>query len=69
MAVVHDADGVADDVMLRFARETRLSETCFVQTAPDRRRLSQPDLDGRREIPFAGHPSLGVAVAVARARE
>jgi trans-2,3-dihydro-3-hydroxyanthranilate isomerase len=69
LAVVHDADGVADEVMLRFARETCFSETCFVQTA------SAPGADYRnriwtiaREVPFAGHPSLGAAVAVALAR-
>jgi trans-2,3-dihydro-3-hydroxyanthranilate isomerase len=54
--------------MLAFARETRLSETTFVQS---------PTSDGadyrnriwmvRGEIPFAGHPSLGTAVAVALA--
>jgi trans-2,3-dihydro-3-hydroxyanthranilate isomerase len=69
VAVVHHADGVRDDVMGRFARETRLSETCFVQTASEegaeyRNRIWTVT----REIPFAGHPSLGVAVAVARAR-
>jgi trans-2,3-dihydro-3-hydroxyanthranilate isomerase len=69
VAVVHDADAVTDDVMGRFARETRLSETCFVQTATEK----GADYRNRiwtvaREIPFAGHPSLGVAVAVARAR-
>lgn len=69
LAVVHEADGVDDEVMLRFARETRLSETCFVQTASE----AGADYRNRiwtvaREIPFAGHPSLGVAVAVARAR-
>jgi trans-2,3-dihydro-3-hydroxyanthranilate isomerase len=55
--------------MLRMARETRLSETAFVQSA------TEPDADYRnriftvaRELPFAGHPSLGAAVAVARAR-
>src|SRR5215207_4463681 len=31
LAVVHDADGVPDAVMHAFARETRLSETSFVQ--------------------------------------
>jgi trans-2,3-dihydro-3-hydroxyanthranilate isomerase len=69
VAVVHDADAVPADVMGRFARETRLSETCFVQTAGE----DGADYRNRiwtvtREIPFAGHPSLGVAVAVARAR-
>jgi trans-2,3-dihydro-3-hydroxyanthranilate isomerase len=55
--------------MLAFARETRLSETCFVQSPT----VSGADYRNRiwtvaREVPFAGHPSLGVAVAVARAR-
>jgi trans-2,3-dihydro-3-hydroxyanthranilate isomerase len=69
LAVVHDADGVGDDAMLAFARETRLSETSFVQSASER----GADYRNRiwmtqRELPFAGHPSLGTAVAVARAR-
>ena len=68
LAVVHDADGVDDGTMLRFACETRLSETSFVQSssagADYRNRIWT--MDG--EIAFAGHPSLGVAVAVARRR-
>ena len=68
LAVVHDADGLSDEVMLRFARETRLSETSFVQSpgagGDYRHRIFMPT----GEIPFAGHPSLGTAVAVARAR-
>jgi trans-2,3-dihydro-3-hydroxyanthranilate isomerase len=69
LAVVGDADDVADEVMLAFARETDLAETTFVQS---------PQADGAdyrnriftiaMEIPFAGHPSLGTAVAVARWR-
>ena len=69
LAVVHDADGLDDATMLAFARETRLSETAFVQT---------PTADGADyrnriftmagEIAFAGHPSLGTGVAVARQR-
>ena len=69
LAVVHDADGLDDATMLAFARETRLSETTFVQTATEagadyRNRIWMT----QRELPFAGHPSLGTAVAVARAR-
>ena len=69
LAVVHDADGVDEATMLAFARETRLSETTFVQTATDAR----ADYRNRiwtmpGEVPFAGHPSLGTAVAVARRR-
>jgi trans-2,3-dihydro-3-hydroxyanthranilate isomerase len=61
---VHDADGVDDATMLAFAKETRLVETTFVQTsevADYRNRIWTP----AAEIPFAGHPSLGTAVAVA----
>jgi trans-2,3-dihydro-3-hydroxyanthranilate isomerase len=67
LAVVHEADDVSDDVMLAFARETRLVETTFVQSsdvADYRNRIWTP----AEEIPFAGHPSLGTAVAVALAR-
>jgi trans-2,3-dihydro-3-hydroxyanthranilate isomerase len=69
LAVVHDADGVSDAAMHAFARETRLPETSFVQTP------SAASADYRNriwmtsgEVPFAGHPSLGVAAAVARER-
>lgn len=69
LAVVHDADGLDDATMQRFARETRLSETTFVQSprragADYRNRIWMPE----GELPFAGHPSLGTAVAVAHAR-
>ena len=65
--MVHDADGVDDATMLAFAKETRLVETTFVQTSDSadyRNRIWTP----AEEIPFAGHPSLGTAVAVALER-
>ena len=69
LAVVHDADGLDDDTMQRFARETRLSETTFVQaTARKGADYRNRIFTIRKELPFAGHPSLGTAVAVARAR-
>lgn len=60
---------MSDSVMLALARETRLSETTFVQSptvegADYRNRIFSPP----GEMPFAGHPSLGTAVAVARRR-
>ena len=69
LAVIHDADELDDATMLRVARETRLSETSFVQTshaegATYRNRIWTV----AGELAFAGHPSLGVAVAVARER-
>jgi trans-2,3-dihydro-3-hydroxyanthranilate isomerase len=68
LAVVHDADALEESTMLALARETRLSETTFVQRA----HVAGADYRNRiftveRELPFAGHPSLGTAVAVARA--
>lgn len=67
LAVVDGADEVSEETMLAFARETRLSETTFVQAASAagadyRNRIWTPG----EELPFAGHPSLGTAVAVAR---
>ena len=69
LCVVHDADDLDDATMLAIARETRLSETTFVQAATTR----EADYRNRiftlqGELPFAGHPSLGTAVAVAVAR-
>lgn len=69
LAVVADADDLGAEVMLAFARETRLSETTYVQSASEgaasyRNRIWTPG----EELPFAGHPSLGTAVAVTRWR-
>ena len=64
VAVVHDADGVDDETMARFARWTNLSETTFllaptVPGADYRLRIWTPG----GELPFAGHPTLGSAHA------
>ena len=69
LAVVHDADDLDPGIMLTVARELGLSETTFVQSptaygADYRNRI----FDLRQELPFAGHPSLGTAAAVARVR-
>lgn len=66
LAVVLDADDISEETMLGFAREVNLSETTFVQTSDE----EGADYRNRiwtvtAEIPFAGHPSLGTAVAVA----
>ncbi len=64
VAVVHDADDVAADDFAAFARWTNLSETTFLlaptEPAADYRlRIFTPG----RELPFAGHPTLGSARA------
>jgi PhzF family phenazine biosynthesis protein len=64
LAVVLGADGLTSEQMQRFANWTNLSETTF---------LLAPDHDGAdyqvriftpsRELPFAGHPTLGTCHA------
>ena len=68
LAVVLDAEGLGDDDMQAIARWTRLPETTFVlpalaADASYRLRIFSP----RREVPFAGHPSVGTAHAVLEA--
>lgn len=68
LAVVLEAEGLSDDDMQAIARWTRLPETTFVfpATSDDasyRIRMFSP----RREVPFAGHPSVGTAHAVLEA--
>jgi PhzF family phenazine biosynthesis protein len=59
LAVVHDADGLTAAQMQQFASWTNLSETTFLLTpgegADYRVRIFTPT----RELPFAGHPTLG----------
>jgi PhzF family phenazine biosynthesis protein len=60
LAVVHDAVGLSDERMQDFARWTNFSETTFLLPPTDaqadyRARIFTPD----RELPFAGHPTLG----------
>ena len=68
LAVVLDAHGLADVDMQAIARWTRLPETTFVFPATTAEssygiRIFSP----RREVPFAGHPSVGTAHAVIEA--
>ncbi len=65
LAVVLDAEGLNDDAMQAIAKWTRLPETTFVfppisDDTSYRIRMFSP----RREVPFAGHPSVGTAHAV-----
>ena len=69
LAVVFDADGLDDARMQALAAEFNLSETVFVfeprnaiNTA--RVRIFTP----KRELPFAGHPTVGTAALIAHQR-
>src|SRR5688572_5510733 len=64
LAVVHDAVGLSDATMQKFAHWTNLSETTFLLPPTD------PKADYRvriffpgGELPFAGHPTLGTCHA------
>lgn len=66
LAVFTDARGLDDATMLAIAREMNLSETVFVLPAETPRgtkrvRIFTPG----RELPFAGHPTIGTAFVLA----
>ncbi|MBM4439970.1 MAG: PhzF family phenazine biosynthesis protein [Candidatus Rokubacteria bacterium] len=67
LAVFFDADGLDGATMQAIARELNLSETVFLLTPrrPDcaaRIRIFTPG----RELPFAGHPTIGTAWVLSR---
>ncbi len=65
LAVVLDGEGLSSEEMQAIAREMNLPETTFVLTP------TKPEADYKvriftplREMPFAGHPSIGTAHAL-----
>jgi len=67
LAVVFDADDLGGEAMQAIAREFNLSETIFLMAPEDaanthKARIFTPGA----EMPFAGHPTVGGAVAAAR---
>ena len=69
LAVVTEAEGLDDARMQAIAREFNLSETVFVFAPRDpvnsaRVRIFTP----ARELPFAGHPTVGTAALLAQLR-
>jgi trans-2,3-dihydro-3-hydroxyanthranilate isomerase len=72
LAVVIDADGLDTTAMQRIAGEFNLSETVFVsEPSHPVNTASVRIFTPARELPFAGHPSVGTAVLLAylRARD
>lgn len=65
LAVVFDAEGLSDEAMQRIAGEFNLSETVFV-SAPkaEQHAASLRIFTPARELPFAGHPTVGAAIAL-----
>jgi trans-2,3-dihydro-3-hydroxyanthranilate isomerase len=66
LAVVLDAEGLDDGQMQAIAREFNLSETVFVLPAEEARHSAQIRIfTPSKELPFAGHPTVGTAVLLA----
>jgi len=66
LAVFRDGRGIADATMQMIAKELQLAETTFVlpatvADADHRVRIFTPE----KELPFAGHPTLGTAFVLA----
>ena len=66
LAVLPEAEGLTEAQMQRIAREFNLSETVFVRPPRNRGethrlRIYTPAI----ELPFAGHPTIGAALALA----
>ncbi len=70
LAVVHHDGTVGDDAMRRLAREFGFSETVFVRTGTGRSESGdRPELrifTPERELPMAGHPTIGAAFSLDR---
>ncbi len=66
LAVIPDATGLSEEILQRIAREFNFSESTFVYPPEDpahtaRVRIFTPTT----ELPFAGHPTVGTALALA----
>lgn len=66
LAVIHNSQGLDDEAMQHIAREFNLSETAFLFPSENelhtaKLRIFTPDY----ELPFAGHPTVGSAIALA----
>jgi trans-2,3-dihydro-3-hydroxyanthranilate isomerase len=63
LAVVLDSEGLDGPAMQTIAREFNLSETVFVLPPEDARHRARLRIfTPGRELPFAGHPTVGTAV-------
>lgn len=68
LAVVLETDGLDSAAMLRIANEFNLSETTFILPAQGQaHRANVRIFTPFYEMPFAGHPTVGSAIAIATA--
>ena len=65
LAVIPDATALDEDDLQRIAREFNFSETTFFLPPEDPRHDAQVRIfTPTQEIPFAGHPTIGTAIAL-----
>jgi len=63
LAVVVNADHVSDELMQKIAREFSLAETIFLtQPLIERHTAAARIFTPTKELPFAGHPTVGASV-------
>jgi trans-2,3-dihydro-3-hydroxyanthranilate isomerase len=67
LAVFRETRGLSDSDMQKYANETHFSETTFIDSDEERDggfdvRIFTP----QKEVPFAGHPTLGTAFIIQR---
>jgi trans-2,3-dihydro-3-hydroxyanthranilate isomerase len=66
LAIIFDGDGLDDAAMQAIAREMNLSETVFVCGSSNPAHTASVRIfTPGRELPFAGHPTVGTAIALA----
>ena len=69
LAVFTDAEGLGESDMQRIAREFNLSETVFVLPPENDAHTAKVRIfTPGRELPFAGHPTVGTAILLALAK-
>lgn len=69
LAIVHGADDLDDARMQAIAAEFNLSETIFLRAPADPLHAASVRIfTPKHELPFAGHPTVGAAVALASDR-
>lgn len=65
LAVIPDAKAIAEDDLQRIAREFNFSETAFVYPAMQAEHTAKVRIfTPTMEVPFAGHPTIGTAIAL-----
>ena len=67
LAVLPEATGLTDGQMQQIAREFNFAETTFVLPAERGHTRRVRIFTPAREVPFAGHPNVGTAFALATA--